>query len=182
MNHHDQHNLNDDLEGTLPADLRGVNELLDRAGADERAAAPRGLEDRLFASTRGAMARGAGAEAAEPDRGAVVARIGPTPWVLSTRFRMAAGLAIAALGVGAAAWLNTRSPVGVSGPAATISVAEISQQLEADLAAWETEHSSATDRSETQLAAIHESLDSLESDGTDDPWSEFDIASQEPSL
>lgn len=182
VNHHRDH------DDTLPGELRGVSDLLDRAGSESRASAPRGLEDRLFAGTRAALAESTG----------VVARIKPESdsnsglfaWLNSARFRLAAGVAVAALGVGAAAWLAGRGGV-TAGPGATAgnvggstaSVAALSTQLDADLAAWESEREMYTDAAgDSPLASLHEELSALESGVSGDPWSGLDEANEEPSL
>jgi len=91
MSHrHDDETANPELT----PDLRPVEHALDDLATRERSAAPPSLEERLFASTRGALAH-----SDRPDRPAVIARIGP---VVIGPMRLAAAFALAAVGVFAA--------------------------------------------------------------------------------
>jgi hypothetical protein len=174
-----------ETETQTPAELRAVAGAMDRLGERERASAPAGLEDRLFAATRASLVEGP----------AVIARIdagssnagGLNGW----RFRLAASIMIAAVGVVAAVWVNSHgavsSPVanGVPGSginvASSVSSAELAKQLENDLSAWASE-TSAIASSDTELAALHSSLTEIESGGVSDPWDVIDVGTEEPSL
>lgn len=81
-----------------PAELRDIERRLDAMGSRERASAPRGLEDRLFAASLQALRTGEAPAGAARDRQA-----GTRGWFMNPGLRLAAAVAIVAL-VGAAAW------------------------------------------------------------------------------
>lgn len=157
-------------EHETPEDLRGLSGALDQLAHAERHAAPASLEDRVFAASRAALNEGT------PP---VIARIGGPAFAMNGwRFRLAASVMIAAVGVAAAVWVNARSS-GV--PTGGESAAQIQALLESDLEAWTAESSSFAN-ADAELASLHTSLSAIESDGGTDPWDALELSDQEPSL
>lgn len=157
----------DDRE-LLPAELRDVFDGVERLGFAERRGAPEGLETRLFAATRGALARG------EPG---VIARIGGAQ---SWRFRLAASVLIAGAAVFSAYWMVSR-PSGSGGASLAVGAgdsAALLAALDADLSQWVGETGV---QSETEIASLHSRLGEIES-GDADPWDSLDASAQEHAL
>lgn len=172
MNKNEQNNLRND---ETPAELRAVVGAMDRLADAERGSAPAGLEDRLFAASRASLG----------EAPAVIAKIGGPVGVMSGwRFRLAASVMIAAVGVAAAVWLNSRGAVtsGTGTAVGAASTDQLAQALEADLSAWATETSALASSSDSEVASLYASLNSIESGKISDPWDSLEVNDQEPSL
>lgn len=172
MNQNHQNNMRHD---ETPAELRAVAGAMDRLADAERGSAPAGLEDRLFAASRASLG----------EAPAVIAKIGGRVGVMSGwRFRLAASVMIAAVGVAAAVWVNSRGAVsnGAGVPVGASSADQLAQALEADLSAWATETSAMASSSDSEVASLYASLNSIESGKISDPWDSLELNDQEPSL
>lgn len=150
----------------LPEDLRGVCETLDALGARERSSAPSGIEDRVF---------GASVSALREQRPAVIGRIGSgaSAW----KFRLAAAIGIAAIGVGAAYVMVSR-PAVVTTPTLTASESSaIRSQLDSDLQQWMSEAQATSD----ELASVRSALGTI-GHGSTDPWEAVEWNAEDSSL
>lgn len=172
MNQNNQFNLRND---ETPAELRAIAGAMDRLADAERGSAPVGIEDRLFAASRASLG----------EAPAVIAKIGGPVGVMSGwRFRLAASVMIAAVGVAAAVWVNSRGAAtsGTATAGGAASADQLAQALEADLSAWATETSALASSSDAEVASLYASLNSIESGKISDPWDSLEVNDQEPSL
>jgi len=169
-------------EETTPAELCDVDSALGRLAERERAGVPTGFEARLFVSTRAALGEPSG----------VIARIGGSGGGVSGwRFRLAAAVVIAAVGVFAAVWVRPWGAAStgqadlasgtIKAPDA-VTAEELAAQIQADLTAWAAD-TSALSLGDNELASLHTQLKEIESGASSaDPWDDVDLSNWEPSL
>ncbi|MCC6661196.1 MAG: hypothetical protein IT437_09955 [Phycisphaerales bacterium] len=142
-----------------PEPLRGVGALLDALAASERASAPSGVEARVFAATRGAIA----APALREPKG-VIATIRPSGYRLFTPLRVAAGLALVA--ASGAIWLAGMRG-GAAGSAGATSIAERYESLDSKvetLLAWKSPMGDGFEGLGEQIDLIYADLSDLSVD------------------
>lgn len=169
-------------EETTPVELRGVESALGRLAERDRAGAPAGFEDRLFESTRASLGESSG----------VIARIGGAgAGVTGWRFRLAAAVAIAAVGVFAAVWVRPfgaapkgqgEVALGNVGTSDSYTAEELAAQIRADITAWASD-TAGLSPAENEIASLHAQLKEIETGAySADPWDDVDLSNWEPSL
>lgn len=113
MSHQEPQDLS--LPEALPPELEALSRRLDALAEGDARSAPAGLEDRVFAASRGGLNAGRLTLVGDPAELRRTARVGGS-WWSATPMRLAAGLALMTV-AGVAALLTIRppvSPVGVT--------------------------------------------------------------------
>ena len=144
-------------DASAPPDVAGIAAQLDALAQADRAAAPRGLEDRLVASFAAARSHGEAAPE-QPNLRFPVERVAGRPM-----WRLAASLGLSAAVLGGLTWVATLAPVNPSGTVAVAGASdanELAEDIEQFLAstdAWDLGVSAS-------IASAREAIDSASSD------------------